>query len=142
MGHRGTIGGEGWAALAEALQSPPGVVLSLAAPKEIMDEASKEELRKIWDALSLDGRWLVKNSDGGQPVETLQKPDGEVGWQKMEQIMDMSKDELAAYVQMKMEDPNAWWRKTPSGAEGEEVGEQGEEEGVDVAGLEGDGGKA
>ena len=135
----GTIGGEGWAALAEALQSHPGVVLSLAAPKEIMDEASREDLRKVWDALSLDGRWVVKSSDDGQPVETLQKPDGEVGWQKMEQIMDMSKDELAACVQMKMEDPNAWWKKTPSGAEGEEVGEQGEE---DVAGLEDDGGKA
>ena len=117
-------------------------MLSLAAPEKIMEEASREDLRKVWDALSLDGRWVVKNLDGGQPVETLQKPDGEVGWQKMEQIMDMSKDELAAYVQMKMEDPNAWWKKTPSGGEGEEVGAQGEEEEVDVAGLEDDGGKA
>ena len=61
----GTIGGEGWAALAEALQSHPGVVQSLAAPEKIMEEASREDFRKIWDALSLDGRWVVKSSDGG-----------------------------------------------------------------------------
>ena len=83
-------------------------------------------------------------------METLRKPDGEGGWQMLEQIMEMSKAELVAYAQMKMDDPNAWWKNTVvEGEEGDEgVGEgdavvdgddEGDEEEVDVAGPEDDG---
>ena len=68
----------------------------------------------------------------------------------LEQIMEMSKAELVAYAQMKMDDPNAWWKNTVvEGEEGDEgVGEgdavvdadnEGDEEEVDVAGHEDDG---
>ena len=83
-------------------------------------------------------------------MQTLRKPDGEGGWQMLEQIMEMSKEELAAYAQMKMDDPNAWWKNTVvEGEEGDEgVGEgdavvdgddEGDEEEADVAGPEDDG---
>ena len=114
---RGAIGPEGWTALARGIQSHPGVVIGFSAAKELMDEATREDLRDIWDALSEDARWMVEDSDGGYPVEMLHKPDGEAGWGKLEQIMGMSKDDLAAYAQMKMDDPNAWWKNTV--AEGE-----------------------
>ena len=81
-------------------------------------------------------------------METLCKPDGEGGWQMLEQIME----ELVAYAQMKMDDPNAWWKNTVvEGEEGDEgVGEgegdavvdgddEGDEEEVDVAGPKDDG---
>ena len=54
----GPIGCEGWSAVAEGIQSHPGVVKLFSAPKEAMDEASREDLRKIWDAQH--GTWDVK----------------------------------------------------------------------------------
>ena len=58
---RGSIGVEGWTALAKGMQSHPGVVKGFSAPKEVMEEASREDLRGIWDALSQDGRWRVED---------------------------------------------------------------------------------
>ena len=49
---------EGWSAVAEGIQSHPGVVKLFSAPKEAMDEASREDLRKIWDAQH--GTWDLK----------------------------------------------------------------------------------
>ena len=54
----GPIGCKGWSAVAEGIQSHPGVVKLFSAPKEAMDEASREDLRKIWDAQH--GTWDVK----------------------------------------------------------------------------------
>ena len=137
---RGAIGPEGWTALARGIQSHPGVVMGFSASKEVMDEATREDLRDIWEALSQNGRWMVEDSDGGYPVEMLHRPDGEAGWGKLEQIMGMSKDDLVAYVQMKMDDPNAWWKNTAAEGElAEEVDEEGDEGEVYVAGPGDDG---
>ena len=65
-------------------------------------------------------------------------------------LCKLPKKELVAYAQMKMDDPNAWWKNTVvEGEEGDEgVGEgdavvdgddEGDEEEVDVAGPEDDG---
>jgi len=148
---RGGIGAEGWTALAKGMQSHPGVVMGFSSSKEVMAEAGREDLRDIWEALSQDARWMVEDV---YPAEMLHKPDGEAGWQKLEQIMDMSKDDLAAYVQMKMNDPNAWWKNTAvegeadeveivegegdEADEGDEVDEEGDEEEVDVVGPQDD----
>ena len=76
----GPIGGEGWSAVAEGIQSHPGVVGSFAAPKEAMDEASREDLRNIWDALSQDGFWIVDE------LYWNLKQHGEAGWRRLELI--------------------------------------------------------
>ena len=77
----GPIGGEGWSAVAEGIQSHPGVVGSFAAPKEAMGEASREDLRNIWDALSQDGVWIVDE------LYWIVKQHGEAGWRRLEHIL-------------------------------------------------------
>ena len=55
----------------------------------------------------------------------LDKREGEAGWVQMEQLLEMSKDELAAH------DPNAWWKQRSSSEE-EDFDEEFEEEEVEV----------
>ena len=98
----GAIGGEGWSALAEGIQSHPGVVELFSAPLEVM--ASKGDLKKIWESLSQYGRWVVKGdlyALVGQPLETLHKQHGEAEWRMMENLLDMSEDDLVAFTQRK-----------------------------------------
>ena len=55
-----------------------------------MEEAGREDLGKIWDALdALDGVWTVKESFGWKPLFTLDKLKGEFEWDRMEQLLDM-----------------------------------------------------
>ena len=53
---------------------------------------------------------MVDDSHEAQPVEMLHYPDGKAGWGKLRVVKGMNKDGLVAYAQMKMDDPNAWWR--------------------------------
>ena len=76
----GPIGGEGWSAVAEGIQFHPGVVRNFAAPREAMDEASREDLRNIWDALFQDGIWIVDELGCGV------KQHGEAGWRRLEHM--------------------------------------------------------
>jgi len=102
----GRIGVEGWAALGQGVKSHPGRVLTFSAPKAVMEEAKREDLRVIWEALGEDGGWRVEEVH----VEMINKAEGEEGWHKLEEILDMNKQELGAYIQKKLDDPNAWWK--------------------------------
>ena len=91
------IGGEGWSAVAEGIKSHPGVIETFVAPLLVMEEASREDLKKIWDALSQDGTWRVPDS-----MEFLRKQTGEAAWRKMESLLDLEQDALDAYVRGKI----------------------------------------
>ena len=76
----GAIGCEGWSALAKGFKSHPGVVRSFTVSKEVLEEARRLDLRKVWDGLSQDGVWYV--SSKGRPLDKLLKREAE--WFKME----------------------------------------------------------
>ena len=82
----GSIGGKGWSALAEGIQLHPGLVGCFRAPKEVIEEATRNDLRKVWDALFQYGVWGVTFE--GRPMEYLHRSRPEAGWLKMEQLLD------------------------------------------------------
>ena len=77
----GAIGCEGWSALAKGFKSHPGVVRSFTVSKEVLEEARRLDLRKVWDGLSQDGVWYV--SSKGRPLDKLLKREA-AEWFKME----------------------------------------------------------
>ena len=87
------IGRDGWAALKEALSwrlhDIPRIWTGL---KAFMLSADREDLREIWDSVSL--MWLVSRSDGS--FVDFKKDDGEVAWQRLEQFLDISSGEWRA----------------------------------------------
>ena len=87
------IGRDGWAALKEALSwrlhDIPRIWTGL---KAFMLSADREDLREIWDSVSL--MWLVSKSDGS--FVDFKKDGGEVAWQRLEQFLDISSGEWRA----------------------------------------------
>ena len=70
--------------------------------KDDLDEAGKEDIRVIWDSLTLSGEVKVKLAPK-HPSEKVKKTDGEVGWSRLVQIREMSKGEWAAqFVQLRV----------------------------------------
>ena len=63
--------------------------------KDLLDEAKKEDLRVIWDAvLSSSGQVSVDLDLDGETYEEVEKTEeGETGWTRLAQIMDLSKGE-------------------------------------------------
>ena len=96
------IGGEGWKMLAEGLSLHPGLGLNkVTVLKEDLEEANKEDIRVIWDALLLSGVVSVELDPGNHGRETVTKT--AVGWTKLTQIQEMNKDEWAAqFLQLKV----------------------------------------
>ena len=93
------IGGEGWKMLAEGMK--PDLFLSkVTVLKEDLDEASKEDMRMIWDALLLSGVVIVGTTVRRDKVK---KTEGELGWTKLTEMKEMDKDEWAAqFLQLKV----------------------------------------
>ena len=93
------IGGEGWKMLAEGMK--PDLFLSkVTVLKEDLDEASKEDMRMIWDALLLSGVVIVGTTLRRDKVK---KTEGELGWTKLTEMKEMDKDEWAAqFLQLKV----------------------------------------
>ena len=88
----GSIGQDGWGKLASA--SFPGFVNNIVTLKDALDEGKKEDLKAIWD--SLQGNWVVRlDRDHVDQFEGIRKQDGEAGWNRLEQIVDMRKEQLA-----------------------------------------------
>ena len=87
------IGKDGWAALKEALSwrlhDIPQIWTSL---KVFMLSADREDLRAIWDCVSLS--WKISRSDGS--FVEFGKDSGEVAWQRLEQFLDFNDSEWRA----------------------------------------------
>ena len=91
----GPIGQIGWGKLASA--SFPGFVNNIVTLKDALDEGKKEDLKAIWD--SLQGNWVVRlDRDHVDQFEGIRKQDGEAGWNRLEQIVDMRKEQLAEAI--------------------------------------------
>ena len=101
------IGGEGWKALAEGVRLHPGVRPTFVTVlKDDLDEASKEDIRVIWDALETYGfgwfRVVDPSQEDGQTVRKEEDFPGEGddgGWAKLTEMMETSKEEWMAQCQ-------------------------------------------
>merc|ERR1719370_1509299 len=81
------IGGEGWAALREALSWKLHDIPHLdTGRKSYMASASREDLRAIWECLSLSWKFMEDH-------EAFAKQRGEEGWSALEQFLDLTNDE-------------------------------------------------
>ena len=90
------IGVEGWKALAEGVRLHPGLLLGyFSVLKDGLDEARKEDIRVVWDALETGRVWVDLDPEKDEEEE-IEKTEGEAGWSRLVQIMEMSKDEWAA----------------------------------------------
>ena len=97
LGHSlwvGQIGQEGWEAVAEGLHLHPGVVIEIQTSKRDMEGGSRDDMRKVWDSLSTHGTWsIVDENCIRQQAEYIGKEDGEPAFSRLEQILDMSREE-------------------------------------------------
>ena len=97
LGHSlwvGRIGQEGWEAVAEGLHLHPGVVREIQTWKSDMEGGSRDDMRKVWGSLSTHGTWsIVDENSTRQQAENIGKEDGEPALTKLEQIMEMSREE-------------------------------------------------
>ena len=81
------IRGEGWAALREALSWKLHDIPHLdTGRKSYMASASREDLRAIWECLSLSWKFMEDH-------EAFAKQRGEEGWSALEQFLDLTNDE-------------------------------------------------
>ena len=91
------IGGEGWKVLAEGVKLYPSLPLKFfAVQKDDLDEASQEDIRVMWDAVEPSGGVSVGRDPEEDDYEWVDKNEGEGGWTRLAQIMEMSKEEWAA----------------------------------------------
>ena len=85
--------------LAEGVGLHPDLLLDeFTLLKDDLEEASQEDIRVIWDALTLSGKVKVK-LDPECPSGRVKKTEGEAGWSKLVQIAEMSKGE---WVQLRV----------------------------------------
>ena len=66
--------------------------------KDDLDEAKKEDIRVMWDAVKPSGWVCVELDPKKYNHEEVEKTEGEAGWTRLRltQIMEMSKEEWAA----------------------------------------------
>ena len=125
------IGTEGWKALVEGMKLQPSLRLNcFIVLKDALDEAKKEDVRVIWEAVvDPSGRVSVDlDLEGlhGQPGDTfeeVEKTEGEAGWTRLAQILDLSKAEWLAQLKSKGGDGG----EDEGGAEAEQEEEEGED---------------
>ena len=89
----GEIGREGWKALAEALQLRPNMyVWYIRTFKCVLDAGRREDTRDCWEAIGPSATWFVSDEDE-EGYECLDREDGEEGWRRLVEIMDMTEDD-------------------------------------------------
>ena len=92
----GSIGRGGWEALGNATQLHPGVVGRIVTTKASLAEARKEDIKKVWEALSPEGSWgfdiyqtaEVRKGIVRSGMLCVEKPVDD--WRRLEQILSMS----------------------------------------------------
>ena len=119
----GPIGGDGWRVLAEGMRLHPGLLLKYVfVTKDALDEASKEDMRVLWDALKTDGELEVGLLEEDDTVrrtgEIVSKEEGEDDWTRLTEIMEMNKEEWIVRFEAEAEEEE----------EGEDESESDEEE--------------
>ena len=98
---RGSVGGEGWEAVAKAMQLQPHLVNWIFTTKPGLAEGKKDDIKKIWDTVGLKRFCVYKTTqdlvDGkGWPGYSVVKLDND--WERLEQILDMTEAEFAAKI--------------------------------------------
>ena len=89
----GEIGREGWKVLAEALQLRPNMyVWYIRTFKCVLDAGRREDTRDCWEAIGPSATWFVSDEDE-EGYECLDREDGEEGWRRLVEIMDMTEDD-------------------------------------------------
>ena len=130
------IGTEGWKALVEGMKLQPSLRLNwFIVLKDALDEATKEDVRVIWEAVvDPSGRVSVDlDLEGlhGQPGDTfeeVEKTEGEAGWTRLAQIMDLGKAEWVAQLESRGGDGGEDEDEVEAEQEEEEGGEEEEDE--------------
>ena len=121
------IGAGGWQALlAEALLLSP-IVRILETTKDVLEEATEEDMKRIWEAFPSAGvgTWRVYDSEEGL-TEHVQKQKGEQAWLRLKQVRSMSKEEWAATKKTDEEDDED--EETGDGEDADDGEESGGEE--------------
>ena len=98
----GSIGVKGWEFLARALQThPDAVVEQMTTTKRGLGEGMRADLKKIWDAVGLDGFCVELCCYTKTVWQDVRKwPDGaEDGWKTVEKILEMTEEEWAAQAE-------------------------------------------
>ena len=94
----GLIGGEGWEFVAKALQFQPQVVMQVTTSKMGLGEGRRPDIKDIWDAIGPDG-FCIELCCYAKTVWQFARKYGEGGWEKVEQILDMTEDEWVAQAE-------------------------------------------
>ena len=121
------LGQEGWEAVAEGFALRPGAINSLTTTKDGLEGGRKEDMRKIWDALPLDGHFCI---DDETSDEFFDKQNGEVAWTRLEQMIAMSREEWIATPRTVVDGEPDLDGEQVEGSDGEQElnGEQGSDE--------------
>lgn len=95
---KGSLGDEGWEAVAKAIQLQPGLVRYISTSKACLAEGKKDDIKIIWDTVGLVG-FVLHQSTSDVAVGwdyDVTKPDDD--WDRLEQILDMSEAEFVATI--------------------------------------------
>ena len=97
----GSIGVKGWEFLARALQTHQDAVEQITTTKRGLGEGMRADLKKIWDAVGLDGFCVELCCYTKTVWQDVRKwPDGaEDGWKTVEKILEMTEEEWAAQAE-------------------------------------------
>ena len=120
---KGSIGEDGWGVVAKALQLKPDLVDWIWTSKPSLTEGKKDDVKKIWDTVGIQGVELYQTASDVENVGStwgfsVEKPDD--GWERLEQILDMSEAEFAAlFEEAQEEDGEEEEGDTETGEEGE-----------------------
>ena len=119
-GRETTIEAEVWEILAKGVESCPGALSAILTRKDSLDNGKKEDVRRLWDALTPTGWILVESHSvkmapviGGwmfgifeietPNVQETIKKDGE-GWTRLSQIIDLSEERWTLEIKVDTDD--------------------------------------
>ena len=120
---KGSIGEDGWGVVAKALQLKPDLVDWIWTSKPSLTEGKKDDVKKIWDTVGIQGVELYQTASDVENVGStwgfsVEKPDDD--WERLEQILDLSEAEFAAlFEEAEEEDGEEEEGDTETGEEGE-----------------------
>ena len=95
----GDIGEKGWAVLAEALSTIPAAgPWDVQVSRQNMLGGKREDLRKVWDSLQAgSSEWVIEL--GTREAAIFKREGAEDGWDLVEQMMELSEEEIFAKAQ-------------------------------------------
>ena len=72
---------------------PPNMyVWCISTFKCVLDAGRREDTRDCWEAIGPSATWFVSDEDE-EGYECLDREDGEEGWRRLVEIMDMTEDD-------------------------------------------------